>query len=130
MKSPFEIFAAIVAAFAISICIALGATGMLMASWTDALAHSWYDNACCNEQDCHRIEPEELAFQSDKWIWTSAKTGAVHVIHTSARSPVDGQFRIRVSKDGQYHGCERNLADKPGAPPRWHAYCLYFPEMY
>ena len=104
--------------------------GAVVASCDKAKAHSWYDKACCSEEDCHRIEPEELTFQSDKWIWTSAKTGAVHIINVNERSPVDHQFRIRVSKDGQYHGCERNLADKPGDNPRWHAYCLYFPELY
>jgi hypothetical protein len=104
--------------------------GAVVVSCDKAKAHSWYDHACCSEEDCHRIEPEELTFTSDKWIWTSAKTGAVHVIHVNSRSPMDGQFRIRVSKDGQYHGCERNLADKPGDPPNWKAYCLYFPELY
>jgi hypothetical protein len=130
MQNPSTIFAAIVAAILSLLAVAFGTTIGLMASWSDARAHSWYDKACCDMQDCHRIEPEELTFNSDKWIWTSAKSGAVHVIPTGERSPVDGQFRIRVSKDGQYHGCERNLADKPGEPARWHAYCLYFPEMY
>jgi hypothetical protein len=97
---------------------------------SQGLAHSWYDYACCEDSDCHRIDPNELTFENDKWLWRSSRSGALHVIHTSSRSPIDGGFRVRVSKDGQYHGCERNTADKPGQPAKWVAYCIYFPEMY
>ena len=127
---PSTILAIVMALIFSLASVTAGASLAMLWAMSKAHAHSWYDNACCSEEDCHRIEPSELSFNSDKWIWTSAKTGAVHVIHTGSRSPVDGQFRIRNSKDGQYHGCERNLADKPGDAPRWFAYCLYFPELY
>jgi hypothetical protein len=96
---------------------------------SQVLAHAWYDYACCEDSDCHRIDPEELSFADNKWTWHSARSGAIHVIHIGSRSPIDGDFRIRVSKDGQYHGCERNVA-AAGQKPIWVALCFYFPELY
>lgn len=96
-----------------------------------AKAHEWYDYACCEDHDCNVIDPKELSFDASKriWTWRSSRSGATHFIHADSRSPLDSGFRIRASKDGQYHGCERDVAGK-GTPPKWVPYCLYLPELY
>lgn len=132
MKWTRDDIIAVIAALtlAIALPIAGAAAALLLFPVKHAGAHEWYDAACCSDEDCHVIDWSELQRVDDKWIWTSAKSGAVHIINVNSVSPVDKQPRIRVSKDGKLHGCERNTADKPGEPDRWVAYCLYFPALF
>lgn len=94
------------------------------------MAHEWYDYACCEDKDCDVIGWDELTYDQNKriWYWKSKRSGVTHVIHEDSVSPIDKQKRIRVSKDGQLHGCERNVAGY-NSPPAWVAYCLYFPPL-
>jgi hypothetical protein len=108
MKSPFEIFAAIVAAFAISICLALGATGMLMASWTDALA-SDKPSACFTIQDHLKIV--DSAGKSQKtavkaFVWTHPDDSNFKAFYVFAKNS-PGVFGISVYR----HGCSAPLPD-------------------
>lgn len=97
-----------------------------------ARAHEWYDYACCEDHDCNVIDARELSYNPANriWTWTSSRSGAVYIIHADSVSPIDKGPRIRVSKDGRYHGCERNVASGEGTPAKWVPYCIYLPELY
>lgn len=90
-------------------------------------AHSWYEAACCNEEDCRVIDPSSVTYDAANrvYIWRSDLSGKTHVFHEDNVSSVDGKPKVRMSRDAQWHGCERNTADKPGSAASWVGYCLY-----
>lgn len=122
--------------FIVILCAALaamltaGASAGLFA-WlmfaTPAKAHSWYDAACCNEQDCRVIDPSSVTYDAANKIyyWKSDLSGKTHAFHEDNISSVDGKPKVRISRDGENHGCERNTADRPGSAESWVGYCLY-----
>lgn len=70
-----------------------------------ALAHGWYDPACCSDRDCARY-PAEVT-----------ETGKAYVL-ADGRYVDMGDPRIRLSADGDFHVCER---------PDKSIICLYVP---
>jgi hypothetical protein len=100
---------------------------LLLAS--PAKSHSWYDTACCNEQDCRVIDASSGTYDAANKIyyWKSDLSGKTHAFHEDNISFVDGKPKVRISRDAQYHGCERNTADRPGSSESWVGYCLYLP---
>ena len=97
----------------------------------------WYDNDCCNMQDCRPISGvhsdgtpwTEIEDRGDVFIWTSSKTGAVYHIPK-------GGSKIRASQDSRYHGCENPGGVMGGpygateaiSPPWW--ICVYEPVAF
>jgi hypothetical protein len=128
-------------AIAGAILLTVGALVMTQCSPAKAQEHhmhgdkqadaDWYDAGCCNNEDCRAIEASAVTYNpaTRQYFWQSDLSGKLHVIHADNISPVDYQPRIRISRDGRYHGCERNTADKPGSPASWVAYCLYLPPL-
>lgn len=96
----------------------------------------WFDEACCDGKDCKRIGAEEVRREGDLFIWTSKRSGKVHVFHKDARMNwkigQPGQDlgpKIRNSRDGDFYGCEypqhnakREIIDYQGR-------CLYLPIL-
>lgn len=80
-----------------------------------ALAHDWYDLACCNHRDCYPIANEDVAVVPGGWRVKA--TGEVFM----ARA-VGGQRQARWSQDGQYHRCSPN-----GDRAAKSSICLYVP---
>lgn len=70
------------AALALAACLA--ATG--------AAAHSWYDNACCNERDCHPYEGKVVEGPD------------AYVLEDGTRIPVNDP-KVRQGLDDQFHIC-------------------------
>ena len=108
MKSPIEIFAAIVAAFAISICIAIGKAGMLIASWSNALAGE-KPSACFTIQDHLKIV--DSAGKSQKtavkaFVWTHPDDPNLKAFYVFAKNS-PGVFGISVYR----YGCSAPLPD-------------------
>jgi hypothetical protein len=91
----------------------------------------WYEHGCCNNADCRAIDAEEVTYNAAtrQYFWRSKLSGKLHVIHEDNISTVDYKPKIRISRDGRVHGCERNTADKPGSSASWVAYCLYLPPL-
>lgn len=87
----------------------------------------WYEHGCCSNEDCRIIDPATVTYDAGKrmYFWKSELSGKLHVFHEDSVSPVDYRPRIRMSRDFNTHGCERNTADKPGDAPNWVGYCLY-----
>jgi hypothetical protein len=95
---------------------------------------NWYDEACCDNKDCRVIDSEEIWFEGDKLFWKSKRSGKLHVIHRDARmnwkQGQPGQDlgpKIRMSQDGQYHGCEYPTGGPYGIPNDYQARCVYLP---
>jgi hypothetical protein len=38
------------------------------------LVHSWYDDKCCHDKDCHPVPCEEIEKISDGWLWRDKAT--------------------------------------------------------
>lgn len=71
---------------------------------TAAIAHSWYDPWCCNENDCQPIkDPNEVQALADGYHF---------------RGWVMPYAKARVSADGDYHFCEY---------PKGELRCFYAP---
>jgi hypothetical protein len=118
-----------------AVLLVIGA--IMMSCSGKAGAHSWYDMACCNDEDCRPIPSSEVWFEDDKWFWKSSATGQLHVFHKDSRTDyAKGQphedlgYRVRPSKDQRYHGCERPMRDEKGNVTDWKADCLYVPGMF
>jgi hypothetical protein len=125
------LFALMLAVALISALVAGAAMGLM--AWlllaSPAQSHSWYDAACCNEQDCRVIDASSVTYDAANrvYLWRSDLSGKTHVFHEDNISSVDGKPKVRISRDAQYHGCERNTADRPGSSEIWVGYCLYLP---
>lgn len=130
MKSPFEIFAAIVAAFAISICLALGAAGMLMASWSDALAHSFYSPECCSNKDCAPIEAKRVQITEAGYYVTIAPGDHPMIKHAPVAFTIP-YAKAKESPDGRYHICITEQHVSPDGTAQFGAsmLCFYRPPM-
>jgi len=105
---PEDIFAAIIAAFAISMCISIGAAGMLVASWTNALA-SEKPSACFTIQDHLKIV--DSAGKSQKtavkvFVWTHPDDSNFKAFYVFAKNS-PGVFGISVYR----YGCSAPLPD-------------------
>jgi hypothetical protein len=113
---------------AIVFVIVLALFGFLLSA-LGVKSHSWYDAACCNEQDCRVIDGSSVTYDAANKIyyWKSDLSGKTHAFHEDNISSVDGKPKVRISRDGEYHGCERNTADRPGSSESWVGYCLYIP---
>jgi hypothetical protein len=87
----------------------------------------WYEAACCNDEDCRIIDPATVTYDAANrtYLWKSDLSGKLHAFHEDNISAVDYKPKIRLSKDFNTHGCERNTADKPGDADNWVGYCLY-----
>lgn len=87
----------------------------------------WYEDACCNDKDCRIIDPATVTYDAANrtYLWRSDLSGKLHVFHEDNVSSMDGKPKIRLSKDFNTHGCERNTADRPGSAASWVGYCLY-----
>lgn len=80
------------------------------------LAHSWYPQECCNQQeDCHVVE----LVKSDKEGFT-VKDGMIEVV-------VPKTFPHRNSHDGDYHLCYDQAAWRIYKDMR--LYCFFIPGM-
>jgi len=140
---PEDIFAAIVAALFVIASVTVGATSALMLAWSDARAQThmhgdhaadadWYDEACCDQKDCRRIDADEIWFEGDQLFWKSKRSGKLHVIHRDARmnwkQGQPGQDlgpKIRMSQDEFNHGCEYPTGGPYGIPNDYQARCVY-----
>jgi hypothetical protein len=87
------------------------AAAMMLAYITSADAHSWYDDKCCHDKDCHPVPCEEIEKTSDGWEWRDAATKQRHWF------PHD---RLKVSHDDACHVCV-----SPNTRPS--GICLYMP---
>jgi hypothetical protein len=90
-------------------------------SWsTQTLAHSWYPEECCNDNDCAPVESIARFFPAGggpaQWIVTSK--------HGTALVP-EG-FPVRASKDGRMHVCLRHSASDPFGDMG--VVCLFVPD--
>lgn len=71
----------------------------------------WYDNDCCNNNDCRPVENNEVDFFSDKFAQPIAIYTHGDIIRVYDKS------RWRKSKDERYHACFRGEI----------VYCIYIP---
>mgnify|MGYP001544802007 CR=1 FL=1 len=81
-----------------------------------AKAHSWYDQECCNDQDC--APAKQVTEVHNGWKVIDSK-GAEHFV------PRYGGPRIKPSRDEKYHICVNE--DEIGYP---YVLCLYIPSMF
>lgn len=63
-----------------------------------AAAHDWYPRECCSGHDCAPIPATELTLTKEGWLWKNADGERLF----GFTSP-----DLRVSPDGQPHGCQR-----------------------
>jgi hypothetical protein len=91
-------------------------------------AHEWYDDDCCNENDCApAIKVEHDPTRKGMWITTKHSRGFV----AYSRSNV-----FRASQDQQYHACfikQFNMRDqynsKGGVGYTQYIRCVYVPGV-
>jgi hypothetical protein len=75
------------------------------------LVHSWYDERCCHDKDCHPVPCEEIEKLREGWLWRDAATKQRHWF------PND---RLKASHDEACHVCV-----SPGTTPS--GICIYLP---
>ena len=75
------------------------------------LVHSWYDENCCQEKDCHPVPCEQIEKLREGWLWRDAATKQSHLF------PRD---RLKASHDEACHVCV-----SPGTTPS--GICIYLP---
>lgn len=73
-------------------------------------AHSFYEPACCSDDDCAPLPDGAVKITADGYVWN----GTLFPF---------GSPKLRVSPDGEYHGCEYWIA-RAG---KWNRPCLYVP---
>src|SRR5262245_18370937 len=76
-----------------------------------AAAHSWYDENCCRDKDCHPVPCEQIEKLREGYLWRDAATKHTHLF------PKD---RLKASHDEACHVCV-----SPGTIPS--GICLYLP---
>ena len=74
------------------------------------LAHSWYDEGCCHDKDCHPVPCAQVEKISPGWQWRDG--------NQRHWFPPD---RLKPSQDGQCHVCVSPRTTPSGI-------CLYLPE--
>lgn len=72
-----------------------------------AFGHSWYDAACCSDNDCYAV-PAIDVIETDKG-WKHLPTGVEFT-----------KDMVKPSKDRRFHVCIGNKAFDKGKP-----YCIY-----
>jgi hypothetical protein len=77
----------------------------------DAAAHSWYDESCCHDRDCHPIPCEQIEKLGDGWVWRDMATKHPYWF------PHD---RLKASRDNACHVCVSPKTVPGGI-------CLYVP---
>ena len=75
------------------------------------LVHSWYDEKCCQEKDCHPVPCEQIEKLREGWLWRDAATKQSHLF------PKD---RLKASHDEACHVCVSPETTPSGI-------CLYVP---
>jgi len=75
---------------------------------TPALAHSWYDNACCGDGDCRPVPATDVRELSEG-VWKYLPTG-----HTFQNGGI--YRRVRPSKDAHFHVCIGRPYLEPATP--------------
>lgn len=93
----------------IILAMILIATGLFLAFVFGSHAHDWYDEDCCNKQDCYPVADSEVG-ETAKGEWKHFPTGA-----TFKNEP--GKKSIRPSQDSRFHVCISKYT-KTG-------YCIY-----
>lgn len=84
---------------AVLILIIFAALVCLFAMANLAMAHSWYEPACCSGRDC-----EPISFDSV----TETEAGYEVAYFSKQGFPVHGfmpREKVRHSQDGRFHGC-------------------------
>ena len=76
-----------------------------------AAAHSWYDEKCCHDRDCHPVPCKDIEKLGDGWVWCDTATKHPYWF------PHD---RLRASHDDACHVCV-----SPNTIPS--GICLYVP---
>jgi hypothetical protein len=78
-------------------------------------AHSWYDENCCDGNDCHPAACDEISEERDGFHW-----------HYGPR-PVDelvfAHSKLRPSRDSDCHVCHQMLNGNPTNP-----ICIYLKQ--
>ena len=75
------------------------------------LVHSWYNEKCCHDKDCHPVPFEEIEKISDGWLWRDAATKQRYWF---------SHDRLRTSHDDACHVCISPMTIPSGI-------CLYLP---
>lgn len=98
---------------------------MIALSLSPALAHSWYDPACCSEHDCARVPVQTVTATPDGWR-VQLQPGD-HFMVTQTIDQMVPYASALESQDGDFHAC---------IVPRMSGYeqtlvvrCLYVPPM-
>jgi hypothetical protein len=98
--------------------LALLATGLflilILILQNSAAAHSWYDGACCNENDCRQTTFGEVERTEGGWLF----------VPTGELIPFDDK-RIKHSLDPLIHVCLRGRNMNGVQTVR----CLYIPDI-
>lgn len=86
---------------------------LMVAAWSVARAHSWYDKSCCDDRDCERLAPEKVRVTPQGYV-----------------TP-DGELvpfgEARVSADGDYHWCKYQKDSTRVIHPYREKKCFYAP---
>jgi hypothetical protein len=77
------------------------------------LAHSFYDQDCCQDQHCHPVPCEQIEAMTWGWIWHPLGQAAIGFNRDS----------FKPSPDGNCHVCVNNMT----ASPALNGICIYLP---
>lgn len=72
-----------------------------------AFGHSWYDVACCSDNDCHPVAADDVIETETGWKYLPTGTEFTREM-------------VKPSKDHRFHVCIGNKAWDRGR-----AYCIY-----
>ena len=76
------------------------------------LAHSFYDQQCCENRHCHPVPCEEISDTTTGWVW-----------HPLGQAINFDRGMLKISPDGNCHVCVSHLTDTPVL----HGICIYLP---
>src|SRR5215472_2005527 len=67
--------------------------------------HSWYDEKCCQDKDCHPVPCEEIEKISAGWLWRDVATKQRHWFpHDHLKASHDDACHVCVSPETRPSG--------------------------
>ena len=81
-----------------------------------AMAHDWYDPACCSNRDC--APAEKVIILED---------GRMQITTTHGTTIIPNEMIRRESKDHQVHACMRSMTMYGGGKNNMLPICVYMP---
>ena len=99
---------------------------------TAAIAHSWYDPYCCNDQDCAPIAISAVEVTVDGYLVTLEHGDHPAIVEGYDLHQLVPFDMAKVSQDGGYHACVIGYGsfDQVASEDTFGIRCLYVSHLF